>query len=378
LPIHFKEAVPECLAVGAHLKNAVALTVEDNVFVSQHIGDLENKEALDAFKGVIESFRRLYQIEPARVVADMHPDYVSTRYARECGIPMISIQHHHAHVAACMAENEIDGRTLGVCWDGTGYGTDGTVWGGEFLLADETGFVRTASFRPFRLPGGSSAVREPRRAALGLLFEVMGDTLFEHKNSAPVCHFTDSEISVLGQMLAKGIQSPWTSSVGRLFDAVASISGLRQQINFEGQAAMELEFSMGSCESEESYAFSVLDMQPDTPGATRPITIDWEPMIRAVLNDSREEIPLATISIKFHNTLVEMILAIARCVSERRVVLTGGCFQNKYLLERAVGKLSESGFKPYWHQRIPPNDGGIALGQIAAASRSLRKQGLGQ
>ena len=157
LPVHCTQLLPDSLAVGAHLKNTVALTVGENVFLSQHIGDLENREAFDAFQEVIRSFRRLYPINPVRIVADMHPDYLSTKFARECGIPVVSVQHHYAHVAACMAENELEGQALGVCWDGTGYGTDGTVWGGEFLLTNETDFNRVASFRKFKLPGSSSA-----------------------------------------------------------------------------------------------------------------------------------------------------------------------------------------------------------------------------
>jgi hydrogenase maturation protein HypF len=373
LPIHCRQPAPESLAVGAHLKNTVALTVEDNVFLSQHIGDLENKEASEAFQSVIRSFRHLYRVDPVRVVADLHPDYVSTRFARECGIPLLSIQHHYAHVAACMAENELDGRVLGVSWDGTGYGLDGTVWGGEFLLTDETSFSRAAAFRKFRLPGSTPAIKEPRRTALGVLYEMLGKRVFEQRDSTPVRFFSDQEISILSQMLQKGIQSPWTSSVGRLFDAVASLSGLRQLIKFEGQAAMELEFSIGSENTGEAYPFSVSNEADSAPsGSVSGMIVDWEPMIRAILQDVTDAIPLARISIKFHNTLVEVIVEVARRVSEERVVLTGGCFQNKYLLEHAVRRLEAEGFRPYWHQRVPPNDGGIALGQIFAASRLLK------
>jgi hydrogenase maturation protein HypF len=376
LPVYCTQLLPDSLAVGAHLKNTVALTVGENVFLSQHIGDLENREASDAFQGVIRSFRHLYHIDPVRVVADMHPDYLSTKFARACGIPLVSVQHHYAHVAACMAENELEGRVLGVCWDGTGYGTDGTVWGGEFLLTNETDFTRVASFRKFKLPGSAAAVKEPRRAALGVLYEILGAGAFEQKDCAPVRSFSPREISLLAQMLLKEIQAPWTSSVGRLFDAVASLSGLRQVMNFEGQAAMELEFAIGSEKTETSYPFAITNAAGKAD-AQPALIVDWEPSIRSVLQDVKDEIPLARISIKFHNTLVEAIVDVARRLSERRVVLTGGCFQNKYLLEHAVGRLEAEGFRPYWHQRIPPNDGGIALGQIVAASRSWsRNKGL--
>jgi hydrogenase maturation protein HypF len=365
LPLRCKGLVSDILAVGGHLKNTIAMAVGDNVFVSQHIGDLENREASEAFQNVIRSFRRLYKIDPVRIVSDSHPDYLSTKFARDYGIPVISIQHHYAHVAACMAENELDGRVLGVSWDGTGYGLDGTIWGGEFLLTDERSFTRIASFRKFRLPGGAAAIKEPRRTALGALYEILGSGVFEEKDLIPVHSFSRQEISILERMLNKGIHSPWTTSAGRLFDVVASLSGLRQRINFEGQAAMELEFALGSEETEQDYPFEILPI----------MTVDWEPLIRAVIEDVRRAIPLARISRKFHNTLVQVIVSVAKRVGEKRVVLTGGCFQNRFLIEHSVQRLEQEGFKPYWHQRIPPNDGGIALGQIVAASRILRSQG---
>ena len=365
LPLQCEECAPAVLAVGGHLKNTIAMTVGNNVFLSQHIGDLENREASEAFRRVISSFRNLYQTDPTCVVADMHPDYVSTRYARESGIPFISIQHHYAHVAACMAENQLDGPVLGVSWDGTGYGLDGTVWGGEFLLTDETAFRRAASFRKFRLPGSALAIKEPRRTALGVLYELMGEALFDQKDLLPLRAFSASEILILSRMLQKGINSPWSTSAGRLFDAVASLSGLRQLIKFEGQAAMELEFAIGSETTDESYPFAILDRAE--------IVVDWEKLILAILEDVRNSISLARISKKFHNTLAEIVIAVARRTGEKRVVLTGGCFQNKALLERAVRRLEEEGFRPYWHQRVPPNDGGIALGQVFAASRLLKQ-----
>jgi hydrogenase maturation protein HypF len=373
LPVQCEKSVSNILAVGGHLKNTIALTVDHNVFLSQHIGDLENREALEAFKRVIESFCRLYRASPDRIVADLHPDYLSTKYARECGIPLISIQHHYAHVASCMAENQLDGAVLGVSWDGTGYGLDGTVWGGEFLLTDETSFTRVASFRRFRLPGGSPSTKEPRRTAIGMLYEILGNALFDQKDLPPVQSFTDSDLSILAKMLQKGINSPWTTSVGRIFDAVASLSGLRQLIKFEGQAAMELEFAIGSENTDKSYPFAI-SQKTEAQGARPEMVIEWEDAIRAILQDCRDSIPLASISKKFHNMLVEVIVAVARRISGKRVVLSGGCFQNKALLERAVRRLEEEGFQPYWHQRVPPNDGGIALGQIYGASRLLKQE----
>jgi hydrogenase maturation protein HypF len=354
------------LSVGAHLKNTIALSVGSNVFVSQHIGDLEAPEAFRAFQRVISDFERLYEAQPSVIAHDLHPDYLSTKYAQaqqlrtensELKTVLVGVQHHWAHVLACMAENELDGPVLGVSWDGTGYGLDGTVWGGEFLLATRENFRRVAHLRTFRLPGGEQAIKEPRRSALGALYELCGDELFAMKELESVRAFSKRELEILRTMLQKNLNSPVTSSAGRLFDAVASLVGLRQISRFEGQAAMELEFALHGVETDEGYEFSLSEE-----------TLDWGPMMSALLSDVRENASVVKIAAKFHNTLVEMIVAVARRVGEERVVLTGGCFQNKYLTERAIARLREEGFRVYWHQRIPPNDGGIALGQIVAAS----------
>jgi hydrogenase maturation protein HypF len=270
------------------------------------------------------------------------------------------VQHHWAHVLACMAENEVPFPALGVAWDGTGYGTDGTIWGGEFLLAREDGFERVAHLRTFRLPGGEAAIRQPRRSALGALYEMGGLKALEQSDLAPLRDFPESELAVIRQMLVKDLHSPTTSSAGRLFDAVAALAGIRQQSTFEGQSAMELEFAVHSCVGE-SYDFEIK--------STAPSIIDWRPMLEQVVREVREGVEAGIIAAKFHNTLVEMIVDVARHVGQTRVVLSGGCFQNRYLTERTVQRLLESGFRPYWHQRVPTNDGGIALGQIVDASR---------
>lgn len=385
LPIRLK-AVHEfpLLAVGAHLKNTIAVTSGDNVFVSQHIGDLETHEAYQAFLNVTASLEKLYNISPAKIIADMHPGYLSTQYAQESGIPVEQVQHHCAHIASCMAENELDGSALGVAWDGTGYGTDGTIWGGEFLLVSGASFERVASMRPFRLPGGELSIREPRRTALGLLYELFAHETFGPTGLPPLQSFLASELKILQTMLARGLNSPLTSSVGRLFDAVASLTGLRQHVSFEGQAAMELEFLTAGTSTEETYDFSIVDGRPvknqvglkeEKPSSVENkslLIIDWGPLINGILDDRKNNVPNKLIAAKFHNTLAEMIVAVAGRGGERRVVLSGGCFQNKYLTERTVRRLEEEGFRPYWHQRIPPNDGGIALGQVAAASRGIR------
>jgi hydrogenase maturation protein HypF len=365
LPVQVRSRLPPVLAVGAHLKNAVAVVARDQVFVSQHIGDLETKPAYDAFQAAAGSLAKLYEIEPVRVVCDLHPEYMSTRHARRLGIPVSTVQHHHAHVVSCMAENELQGSVLGVAWDGTGYGLDETIWGGEFLLATEASFTRVAHFRTFHLPGGEKAIKEPRRSAIGLLHRILGDDVFEMTGLAPVRSFQPKEREILRAMLNRSVRIPVTSSVGRLFDAVAALADIRQVARFEGQAAMELEFALEGAATDERYDFDLLG-HGEGGGTAR--VIDWAPMVRQILEDVREGVMARIISAKFHNTLVEAIVHVARLTGEKRVVLTGGCFQNKYLLEHAVTALRENGFCPYWHQRVPPNDGGIALGQIIAAA----------
>jgi hydrogenase maturation protein HypF len=352
------------LAVGAHLKNAIALTSGSNVFISQHIGDLETKESLDAFHCVVTDFQTMYNCKPEYVVCDPHPDYLSSKFARSTGIPLLEVQHHSAHVASCMAENQLEGDVLGVSWDGTGYGLDGTVWGGEFLLTTKTSFKRVATFRPFRLPGGEKAIKEPRRTALGMLYELFGDDVFHRQDLLTLRAFTSAELELINQVLLKRVNTPVTSSVGRIFDAVASLIGLQQRVNYEGQAAMELEFLIKSTENKECYPFEIDE-------TLEVKLVDWRSILEGILTDMKDHINRSIISAKFHNTLVEIIIAVAKKIGQPRVVLSGGCFQNRYLTERAVTRLQEEEFRPYWHQRVPPNDGGIALGQVYAALRSL-------
>jgi hydrogenase maturation protein HypF len=369
LPVPLRREAPPMVAVGAHQKSTVALTAGSNVFISQHIGDLESAQSTAAFKDVLRSLQTLYQITPTLVAADLHPDYLSTKHAATLGLPMVRVQHHHAHVAACMAENDIEGSVLGVAWDGTGYGPDGTIWGGEFLLCDGASFTRAACLRPFRLPGGDRAAREPRRSALGLL-HAMGRVGVDTSDGLVTHAFAPRERDLLVRALDRGLNAPVTTSAGRLFDAVAAIVGLRARASFEGQAAMELEFSVDE-EVDDAYPFTIDERVTQyAPGPTwmaPGAVVDWEPMIRAILTDVRRGSPVGAVAARFHNTLADMIVATAAHVAESRVVLSGGCFQNRYLTTRTVTCLRQAGFRPYWHQRVPPNDGGIALGQIAAS-----------
>ncbi|HTU93699.1 MAG TPA: carbamoyltransferase HypF [Gemmataceae bacterium] len=364
-PVPVAQSLPPLLAVGAHQKNTLAIAAGCQVVVSQHVGDLDTPIALMAFHRIAEDLPRLYALEPQAVVCDRHPDYHSTRHAENMGLPIVRVQHHHAHVRAVMAEHGLSGPLLGVAWDGTGLGLDGTIWGGEFLRVGGDGFERRAYLRRFRLPGGERAVREPRRTALGLLYELLGEELFDCDGLAPLRSFSQPERGVLRGMLRGGVNAPWTSSAGRLFDAVAALLDIRQTVAFEGQAAVELEFAADGAETAEPYPFVL----------TASGLLDWGPMIRAILETIRLAAPAAhapgsvvgTIARRFHDTLAETIVAVARFVGERIVALSGGCFQNAYLLEQTVTRLRDAGFRVYWPERIPPNDGGIALGQILAA-----------
>ena len=389
LPVLLKREAPPILAVGAHLKNTIALSVGRQVFVSQHIGDLDTPEACSAFERVIADFLRLYEVEPMAIAHDLHPDYFSTQWARRRAgasladalsgqgqaLPLqVPVQHHHAHLASCLAENEVEGPVLGVTWDGTGYGLDGTVWGGEFLWGDAAGFERVTHLRTFRLPGGEAAVREPRRAALGALWEHFGPQALEWDDLAPVAAFTPTERRLLRQMLERGVNSPVTSSAGRLFDAVAALVGLRQVNRFEAQAAMMLEYAVDET-IIDAYPLPMAKSQlPNTQYAicsTQSLVLDWGPLLEALLADLRRGVSAGVMAARFHNALVEAIVAVARNLGVERVALTGGCFQNRILLERAYRRLSDAGIRVYVHQRIPPNDGGIALGQVVVAASKL-------
>ncbi|WP_013320778.1 carbamoyltransferase HypF [Gloeothece verrucosa] len=352
------------LAVGGHLKNTIAIARPPQVFLSQHIGDLETPAAFNYFQQVMTSLRELYEFEPELVACDAHPDYISSQFAASQNLPLIKVQHHYAHVLSCMAEHGLEPPVLGVAWDGTGYGEDETIWGGEFIYISEETYQRVAHFRPWQLPGGEQAVKEPRRIALGLLEELLIlNPVLEGRgliNNTPLEQtFTPQELFLLKTMLKKGLNSPKTSSVGRLFDGVASLLGIRQKASFEGQAAMELEFKIGEMITDNYYNFSI--------SSSVPAIIDWSPMITAILKDVSDELPLPEICAKFHNTLVKIILEIAKSFPCHQIILTGGCFQNRYLTERTIDQLQQQNYCPYWHQQIPPNDGGLALGQVIAA-----------
>lgn len=353
------------LAVGGQLKNTIALLVDRQVFLSQHLGDLTTAATFQRFKTTISDFEQLYQIKPQAIATDAHPNYRSSQLYTQSDIPIIPVQHHYAHVLACMADNGLDWSSpvLGVAWDGTGYGSDGTVWGGEFLSITNTGFDRVAHLRRFRLPGGEKAVKQPKRSAIALLYEIFADRLFTQifDYLPSLQAFNHQEKNILQTMLGKQINAPITSSMGRLFDGVASLLGIRQEVSYEGQAAIELEWRAQESQTDAAYQFDLI--RP----LNLPIVIDWQKMIEEILIDITHRQQAA----KFHNTLVEMIVAIAKLTQIETIVLTGGCFQNRYLTERTVQRLRQEKFCPYWHHQIPPNDGGIAMGQIQGAIRYM-------
>jgi len=407
LPILLARDIPTILAVGGHLKNTIALSVRNQVFISQHIGDLETPEAMNAFERVIADFLKLYEATPIAIAHDLHPDYLSTRWAREqvsgfkfqvansqpatLNLKLEAVQHHHAHLAACLAENHA-ARALGVTWDGTGYGTDGTIWGGEFLLGDAKDFVRVAQLRPFRLPGGEAAVKEPRRVALALLWELYGDAVLERDDLAPIRAFTRAERHTLAQMLARGINAPVTTSAGRLFDGVAALIGLHPRVSFEGQAAMaleyaadaavgdayELQFSIADCRLPMTRSIENRESKIENPSSSvvRPssFVLDWRPLLQAVLGDLSRGVESSIIAARFHNALVEAIVAVAREIGEENVALSGGCFQNRWLTERAATRLAHAGFRVLLHRHVPPNDGCVSLGQVVVAAARLEEK----
>ncbi|MFP3939861.1 MAG: carbamoyltransferase HypF [Thermoanaerobaculia bacterium] len=386
LPVLLPRPVPSIVAVGGHLKNTVALAVEESVYLSQHLGDMDTPETLAAFGRAVADLVDLYEARPAAVAHDLHPDYASTLGARviaarlggEDGrgpLPLVAVQHHHAHLAACLADagEPLDRPALGVTWDGTGHGSDGTVWGGELLLGDAASFRRVGRLRPFRLPGGEAAVREPRRSALALLWELLGSEALERRDLPPVEAFSPAELRTLGGMLARGFGAPVTTSAGRLFDGVSALLGLRQRVGFEGQAAMALEHQAWSGGAGGAYRLEVTGDPEDPDGG---LELDWRPVLHELLADRAAGVEPAVIALRFHRALARGIAEAAERVREERVALTGGCFQNRLLAEETAAALRRAGHRVLLHRRVPPNDGGLSLGQVVVAAARL--EGIGE
>lgn len=357
VPMPGREDAPTVLALGAHQKATVSLLHRGQLVMSQHLGDLTSLEGADLLARTVEDLLTFFGLRPDRIACDLHPDYASTRLAErlaaEWNTPLARVQHHHAHGAACAAEHGLKGPVTALTWDGTGLGSDGTLWGGEALRIEGPAFERVGHLRPFPLPGGEVAIREPRRSACGLLWALRGA-------GAPppglASAFEGPDWDLLQTMLAKDLHSPVTSSIGRLFDAVAALVGLQARHGFEGQAAMALEFAAGN-RAEPSYPWHLKD------GIADPA-----PLVDAVLSDLAAGRDAAFVSARFHASLADLALAWARLGGLADVMLTGGCFQNALLTARVRARLEGAGFRVHRHRLFPPNDGGISLGQAAVAA----------
>ncbi|KAB0672270.1 carbamoyltransferase HypF [Oryzomonas sagensis] len=355
-------ATPPLLAVGAELKGAVCLAQGDQAFLSQHIGDLQNSSTADSFRHTIEHLAGILEIAPQLVACDLHPDYISSLHATESGLPLVTVQHHHAHMAACMAENGLEGEVVGIVFDGTGFGTDGTIWGGEFLVGGYEGFRRAGTFLPVPLAGGDTAVREPWRMALAWLYRSLGEGAFNLDH--PVArHLDDTRKGIFAAMLERGINAPLTSSCGRLFDAAAALLNVRQTVSYDGQAAIELEALAETAEVTGTYSFGITDNER--------LVIDFTPLFQDLLADAAVGTGAAAMAYRFHATVaraaVEAACRIAGQTGLDRVVLSGGVFQNRLLSEMVYTGLLDRGLQIFTHRLVPPNDGGIALGQAVVA-----------
>ena len=365
-PLRLPFQVPPILAAGAELKNAFCLTRDNYAFFSHHIGDLENFETLTSYEEGIAHLERLFRIHPQALAADLHPDYLSTRYAQERSLredlPVVQVQHHHAHLSACLAENGVpeDGMAIGLIFDGTGLGTDGAIWGGEVLLGGYRRYSRRWHLKYVPLPGGDMAIRKPARIALAHLFAA---GIEWDANLPPVAALPAGERTTLRAMLERGLNSPPTSSMGRLFDAVSALIGVRQEVNYEGQAAIELE-QIADPTEQGDYHFD-----------TQRGIIDPAPVLVSLLRDRSKGVSVPVLAARFHNALVHLVLELCESIRTEygldTVALSGGVWQNVFLLERSLRALQEAGFTVLIHRLLPPNDGCIALGQAVVAAQTL-------
>ena len=358
--VDLQRDMPELLAVGGELKNAFCLTKGRHAILSQHIGDLENYETLVFFEETLANLKKLFRVEPRAVAHDLHPGYLSTKFALAMeDLPKIGVQHHHAHIAACMAENGLEGDVIGIAFDGTGYGSDGKIWGGEFFTGGYAGFTRRAHFRYIPLAGGDAAIREPWRAAMAYLIDAFGEGWEDLLSGV-----SDEKLRIVHRMIEGRVNTVDTSSCGRLFDAVAAILGLRREVTFEGQAAIELEAAAHPSETK-AYDFGI----PETPEGWE---LDFSSTMHLIAGAVRAGEDIRIIAGRFHNTVADATEMTCRLLRKAtgldRVCLSGGTFQNVRLTEQLNEALTQTGFTVYLHRRVPPNDGGIALGQAAIAS----------
>ena len=368
-PVKLPFKARQILACGAELKNTFCVTRDEYAFLSQHIGDLENLETLEHFETTIELYKRLFRIEPQIIAYDLHPDYLSTRYAQSAirnPQSAIPVQHHHAHIAACLADNgwsPDDGPVIGVAWDGTGYGTDGRIWGGEFLVADYHGFRRAGHLEYLPLPGGEAAIRNPYRLAIGYIYALTG-----RLPSLPSLGAGEEELRIIQQQIDQGINCPLTSAGGRLFDAVSALLGVRLRATYEAQAAIELEMMAQIANRKSQIVSYPFDIDEGQAGKV----IRLRGLFEALMADLWSEMSVDEMACRFHVTVAEMMRAMCQRIAGetglRTVALSGGCFQNRLLLALVVPRLREAGFRVLLHRQVPCNDGGISLGQAVIAN----------
>ena len=368
-PIHLTYSSPQILACGAEEKNTFCLTRDNHAFISQHIGDMENLETMEHYERTIELYKQLFRIEPEIIAYDMHPEYLPSKYAMEqaekTSIRSIPVQHHHAHIVSCMADNGFEGPVIGLAFDGTGFGTDGKIWGGEFMVADYKSFKRVGQLEYLPLPGGSAAIKKPYRIALGYIIALLGENALDSRLGF-LSKIDRVELDLVRKQVESNLNSPLTSSMGRLFDAVSAMADIRSTIDYEAQAAIELEMkSYESADEHGSYPFTIT-------GDDSYHIILLHDLISTVLNDLLRGCPQFTVGMRFHNTVsamaVDVSLKIRESTGLNTVALSGGCFQNRLLLTRVVNRLESCGFKVLVHSQVPCNDGGISLGQAVIAS----------
>jgi hydrogenase maturation protein HypF len=377
VPVFLNRDLPPILAVGGELKNTICLTKNRHAFLSQHIGDLENLESYGFFETTIARFKRILEVEPQLLAYDLHPDYFSTRWALgQTHLERVGVQHHHAHIASCMAENHLDGKVIGIALDGTGYGIDGAVWGGEISLATYADFERVAHLDYIPMPGGAAAITEPWRMAVSYLYKHFGEAFLDL--DIPFVRELDAwaqghaplrkQVTVLLRMAERGVNSPLTSSCGRLFDAVSALAGIRRRVNYEAQAAIELEAAIAGENGDAAYPF---ELRPDGSGWI----IDTAPLFEALVSDLKCGVPAGVVSRRFHEGFAEVLARVAKLIAAKTgvniVCLSGGSFQNVFLLERLKRKLEADGLNVFTHSEVPCGDGGLSLGQaLVAAGRA--------
>ncbi len=371
-PIHLKFHSQQILGCGAELKNTFCLAKDEYAFLSQHIGDMENLETMEHFENTISLYKKLFRIDPEIIAYDLHPDYLTTRYAQEftakSAIRSVSVQHHHAHIVSCMVDNGLTTPVIGVAFDGTGYGSDGNIWGGEFLVVDYQDYNRLGHFDYLPLPGGAIAIKKPYRTTIGYLLSLFREDILDQGLNF-LKQVNGIEIDIIRKQIEKGINAPLTSSCGRLFDAVSALIGVRGEVEYEAQAAIELEMQAYDEQHESTYyPFSIVKQSGQS-------VIKLQELFSAIVKDLRSDVSQAKIAARFHNTISRIILKLCEVISKSTgitdVVLSGGVFQNRLILRKVTTLLESEGFKVYTHRQVPCNDGGVSVGQVAIANYVL-------